>query len=336
MDKRAFFSKVEEIHKKTGKGRIGTIIDMQRCAVRHGAGYIDYDLFEMYNLNEHERATYLTRGRNNAIVKKYNNAGSFHIFENKSDFNARFESFLNREWIDAQASGKEAAIDFINRHSVIFSKPTCGACGKGIEKVLASEFGSAEECYSYLLSLEGPRIWEEQALQHPDMDKMYPGAINTVRAVTLLINGAPQLITAMLRIGNGKHVDNFNSGGMAAPVDVGSGIVSDFALDKQKTRFEKHPVTGTQIKGFALPDWEEAKALVLRACKVVPEMGYIGWDIAFTPDGPILIEGNEFPGHDIYQLPEHTPSKIGIMPVFAEAERKAKEAAKENLKVAAV
>lgn len=45
-------------------------------------------------------------------------------------------------------------------------------------------------------------------------------------------------------------------------------------------------------------------------------MGYTGWDVAITPDGPLFVEGNEFPGHDIYQLPEHTPNKIGIMSKF--------------------
>jgi len=28
------------------------------------------------------------------------------------------------------------------------------------------------------------------------------------------------------------------------------------------------------------------------------------------------VEGNNFPGHDIYQLPEHTPDKIGMYPKF--------------------
>ena len=45
---------------------------MKDCAVKYGAGYMDYDLFEMYNLTPEQRDTYLTRGRNNALVVKYN------------------------------------------------------------------------------------------------------------------------------------------------------------------------------------------------------------------------------------------------------------------------
>ena len=59
-----------------------------------------------------------------------------------------------------------------------------------------------------------------------------------------------------------------------------------------------------------------ALAMVRKAATEVPQMGYIGWDVAFSVNGPLLIEGNDFPGHDIYQLPEHTPDKLGMMPKF--------------------
>lgn len=66
----------------------------------------------------------------------------------------------------------------------------------------------------------------------------------------------------------------------------------------------------------------KALELVKEASKLVPEMRYVGWDVSFTPNGPILVEGNEYPGHDIYQLPEHTPNHIGIWPKFSRALKK--------------
>lgn len=44
------FEKINSIHEKTGKSKIYLLYDMQRCARKYGAGYMDYDLFEMYNL----------------------------------------------------------------------------------------------------------------------------------------------------------------------------------------------------------------------------------------------------------------------------------------------
>ncbi len=103
---------------------------------------------------------------------------------------------------------------------------------------------------------------------------------------------------------------------MVAPIDVKTGVVSDKAIDKNKNLYEVLPETGKTIKGFKFPFWNEAVKMCKEASKIVPEMAYIGWDVAFTVNGPIFVEANEFPGHDIYQLPEHTPNKIGMMEKF--------------------
>ena len=39
-------------------------------------------------------------------------------------------------------------------------------------------------------------------------------------------------------------------------------------------------------------------------------------DVAITEKGPVLIEGNPFPGHDLLQMPPHAPDKIGVLPHF--------------------
>ena len=74
-------------------------------------------------------------------------------------------------------------------------------------------------------------------------------------------------------------------------------IFKNFAktLDKQKNVYEKHPQTGETIKGFKFPYWNEAIELCKKACQEIPEMGYVGWDVAFTPEGPLFVEANEFP-----------------------------------------
>jgi len=195
------------------------------------------------------------------------------------------------------------------------AKPIDGGCGKGIEKINAKNYNSSDELYDYLTDNHNFEL-EEVINQHEDLNKIYDGAINTVRIVTILKDNKPNIICAYFRIGNGKFVDNFNSGGMVAPVDVETGIVADRAIDKNKNLYENHPQTGAKIKGFKFPYWEEALEMCRQASKVVPQMGYIGWDVCFTPTGPVFVEGNEYPGHDIYQLPEHTPNKIGMMPIF--------------------
>ncbi len=318
MDYGAMLKKINSIHKKTGMGRLKIFRDMKDCAVNYGAGYMDYDLFEMYNLTPEQRDTYLTRGRNNALVKKYNDMTYGKYFTDKAAFNGRFGDYIKREWILMEEDNREQVLDFIRRHDVLIAKPLDGCCGRGVEKIKVQEKGGAEQCYAYLKGLGVQYELEQLLVQHEAVSAIYPHAINTVRTVTVNHNGQVHLICTYFRIGNGgKHVDNFNNGGMVAPVDENTGIVKDRAIDKQKNLYEIHPMTGTAIKGFQFPYWQEAMELAMKAAKEVPQMGYIGWDVAFTPDGPCLVEGNDFPGHDIYQLPQHTPDKIGMMGKFS-------------------
>lgn len=316
MDYKAMFRIVNKLHKKTGMSRLHLLRDMQKCAVNYGAGYMDYDLFEMYALTEEQRDTYLTRGRNNALMKQYNDMSYAHFFDDKAEFNTRFGAYIHREWIRLDAP-KEQVLAFIGRHDAFIAKPIEGMCGKGVEKIVVADHGGAEGAYAYLLGMNTAFELEELIVQHPAVSAIYPEAINTVRTVTINKDGKVHVICTYFRIGNnGKHVDNFNSGGMVAPVDEVTGIVKDRAIDKNKTLYDVHPYTGQPIKGFAFPDWGAVIALVTEAAKEIPQMAYLGWDVAFTPNGPCLVEGNNFPGHDIYQLPEHTPDKIGIMPKF--------------------
>ena len=68
-----------------------------------------------------------------------------------------------------------------------------------------------------------------------------------------------------------------------------------------------------------IPYWKEAVALCKEAALVIPQIRYCGWDVAITPEGPVFIEGNHLPGHDIYQLPAQVPDRIGgMLPKFKE------------------
>lgn len=326
MDYKAMLDTINSIHRETGRSRLAIFRDMKNCALNHGAGYVDYYQFGMYDLTEEQRSTYLTRARNNALVVKYNDPAYMGVFDDKSAFNARFGEFLLRDWVPVTGDNREEVMAFLQKHPVFMSKPTSGSCGEGIEKLDAADYPSLDALYGYLAA-KAPRLELEEVIeQHPAVSAIYPGSINTVRMVTVRgKSGKVYLVAAVFRIGNGKYVDNFNSGGVVAPIDPETGTVTDRALDRQKNLYDVHPVTGAAIKGFAFPDWDKAKDLVTRAAQVIPQVGYVGWDVCFTPKGPCLVEGNQFPGNGLYQLPAQTPDKTGILPRFQAIE--AEEAA---------
>ena len=63
-----------------------------------------------------------------------------------------------------------------------------------------------------------------------------------------------------------------------------------------------HPFTNQKLVGFQIPLWDNVKATVLEAANLIPEVGYIGWDVAILECSVALIEGNHDPGHDVVQM----------------------------------
>lgn len=304
---------IDRVSKKSSKSKAYIFFDMLWCGVRYGAGPLDYDLFEFYNLTSSQRKTYVTRGTNNALVKKYNAKSMWHVFDNKNEFNSIFKEFIHRDWLDTTKMTMADFKKFIAGKKEFIYKPVDGTCGRGIEKI-SFENISANEMFERLKQ-KPAGIIEEVVIQHSRLSEVYPLAINTIRVVTILKDNTVTPVFAFWRIGNnGKFVDNLNSGGMAALLDISTGQVTLPAADKKGITYKCHPATGKQIVGFKIPMWDEIIKTVCRAAKVLPQVGYVGWDVALSQDSIQIIEGNCFPGHDILQLPAYTPDRIGLMP----------------------
>ena len=263
----------------------------------------------------------LTRGINNKFVKKLNEKEYWHLFNNKNEFNDMFKEYIKRDYIYPVSADKNKTIEWLKNHELFFAKPNDGQCGKNIEKISTEKWeNNLEELYAYLVENK-LELLEEPIVQCEEMNKLNSSSVNTVRMVTVMNEqDEVTIIATFSRIGNGKVVDNFNSGGMTARIDVATGKIIEDAVNKNGELFEKHPITGTTIKGFQIPNWEDAKNMVKNAAKLSKHIRYVGWDVGLSVRGPVLVEGNQFPGHDIYQVAEKIgENDIGILPVFEEA-----------------
>ena len=225
---------------------------------------------------------------------------------------------MGRDWIKTDdALTSDALAAFLSDKEQAIYKPLEGSSGQGIVKYEKKDWENLP-LFMDQLSEAGPGILEEVVIQHPQMARMCPTSVNTVRIATLLGDKKEGIVYAFLRIGNGRVMDNVDCGGMAARVDLASGKLLTVGADKQGNTFEKHPITGTPIIGFQVPYFEEAKAMCLEAMRVVPQVRFVAWDVAITPDGPRFIEGNSFPSHAVPQFAAHYPDGIGILPEFRE------------------
>lgn len=316
MDYKKFFNVIDRIHQKTNKNRLFLFVDIVYCGIKYQAGYLDYELFEMYNLKKYQRKTVLTRGINNHIVKKYNDPNYTHYFVNKNEFNKKFNKFLKRDWLVLDGNNEEEFNKFIKDKKEIIAKPINSTHGDGIKKIKPNK-----STYKKLIK-QNLLLVEEMIEQIPEFNQLNPSSVNTVRVITLSEKDKCTIIVAYLRIGNNKVVDNFNGGGMVVPINVEKHKVEFPAIDKSGNIYYKHPTTKTNIVGFEIPHFDQIEKLVLKASKLVPEVAYIGWDVALSVKGPCLVEGNDFPGHDIYQLPPHTTDGIGVLPQFQKVLKK--------------
>ena len=319
MSFKNMFKTIDEIHEKTNLNRVRLFFDMIYCGLRYQAGYMDYKLYEMYDLNGSQRKTIVTRGINNAIVKKYNNPEYAKIFNDKLLFNEKYSKYLGREYLKVTEDNYNDFEAFALKHKEIVIKPPVGSCGKGVEIVKVTK-ENVKEVYEDILETKRYLV-EEKATQIEELKKIHPTSINTMRVVTL--NG--YVVAAYLRMGNKNNsVDNFNSEGLVTPINIETGVLDYVAIDKQMNIYREHPISNITIKGFKIPNWDKVKEFTEEAAKEVPEMGYVGWDVSQNAKGPYLIEANEFPGHDIYQLPPHRTNGIGLLPTFKEAMKKRK------------
>lgn len=319
MDYKSFFETINYVHQKTNKSKLSILFDVIECGTKYQAGYMDYKLFEMYNLNDKQRKTIVTRGINNEIVKKYNNLEYMKYFSNKIEFNKKFNKYLLRDWMEISDTKEnyQQFVEFCHKHSKIIVKPLSESCGKGVEMFEVND-KNIKEIYENLLKTNRTLV-EEIAVQCDEIAKLHPNSINTIRIVTL----NHEIVAAFLRIGNNNNiVDNFNHEGLVVPINIETGIIDYLAIDKKSNVYERHPLTNEPILWFKIPKWPRIKRFIKQASNEVPEVGYVGWDVCLGIKDPFLIEGNEFPGHDLYQLPPHRTDGIGLMPRFIEAMNK--------------
>lgn len=298
------------------KPRILIFCDMLYSSVVYEVAFQDYQDWDFYDLNRAERRTYMTHPKSNHLALKLNHPDFRKKLADKSEFNREFGDFLGREWLDVRESDAKQIEDFVNRHGAVMAKVPDSLGGIGIGRREASEISDFEEFRAELIG--GRQFLLEQLIpQHEKMSRLCSTSVNTLRVISFFDGDTVKVIASVLKIGNGGAIDNFSHGGMYTMLDD-HGVAQFAAFDGENQTFSVHPVTGTAIVGFQVPMFDEVLQFVDTIARIVPQVPYVGWDIAITPDGPVVIEGNYNTG--VFQAkPSVSGIRTGLLPRYREA-----------------
>jgi hypothetical protein len=296
--------------------RVVILADMVVNAVVNNAGYYDYHEWDFNLMNWRQRKTFLTRPQANQLTLRFNDLAYKNLFSDKVQFNKKFAGYIGREWLDVRESSTEQLREFVTRHGSVMLKDPVNLGGYGLEKKDAASIDDFDAFRQHLLE-SGQVLVEEFVTQHPELDRLSPKSVNTLRIITYFDGTTVHVLAHAFKMGNGADLDNFGQGGIQTTVYEG-GELRYGAFNKEGDKFLVHPLTGVDIVGFVVPLYDEAVAMAVEMAKVVPEVPYIGWDIAITPERPIVIEGNYNTG--VFQMkPSLSGIKTGLKPAYVKA-----------------
>lgn len=266
---------------------------IRRDMIRHLITPDEYFLYGFEELSSRGKRMFVGDIERSFLCAKLYNNPSGQIFMDKADTYRHFARYYKREVLAVrEACDKEAFLSFAERHPSFIVKPNRASRGDGIYKASAHHAADAEAAFEKILE-NGDGVVEELIDQAPEMAAFHPESVNTVRYATFIDNGKITTVASFVKLGRaGSIVDNGGAGGLLAAIDPEIGIIVSPGRTEFGEEYLIHPDSGVQILGAAIPEWDALKKLACELASVLPEQKYVGWDLAYSNDGWVLVEGN--------------------------------------------
>ena len=143
-------------------------------------------------------------------------------------------------------------------------------------------------------------LFEKRVVQSDQIGVINQSSVNTIRFMTALYpDGDVKVFAAFMKIGRaGSDVDNAGSGGnVDCAIDLETGVCYNslqFNSFADIVRCDRHPDSNREINGLRIENWESVKRLICEYQSRIPELKAIGWDVALTDNGPVIIEINNW------------------------------------------
>lgn len=275
------------------------------CLFVYGSFVKEFFMYDFIHLNDSGRREYITEINRYKLYPKFN--GSKKRIEMQSKFKAyeAFQPYYQREaiFINQDTTYCDLERFFMSRETA-FLKPNMSGCGKGVEFIRLADYAQREEAYNYILS-QSNSILEEQIIQTGFMKQIHPQSVNTVRVYACRLKDGIHVFGSHMRVGLGSSiVDNAAAGGIIISIN-NDGIAWTSGVDEFGNTYLEHPDTHVFIPGMKMPDWEKALHLIDEVMGVYPDIRFVGWDLAYTNKGWIIVEANDNGQFHGAQIPYH-------------------------------
>lgn len=270
-------------------------LDMLFCFFSGGITPNEYVGYEFYNKNSKERKAFVSDRESLRLAYKLNDIDFIDIFMDKFKTYKKFKKFYKRDLISIKDDKDyDEFLSFANKHSCFVKKIANESCGRGVELiVLDNKSVDFKKMFDEFLNY-GNVILEEKIEQHETLSKLNCSSVNTVRCFTLNMNGEVQVPYCFFRTGmNNAFVDNGGLGGIFIGIDIDKGCLCTNGFDELNNCYEIHPNSKIMFKGFLLPDFDKMLEICKEMAKEIPEIKWIGWDMAYTTNNEwVVVEGN--------------------------------------------
>lgn len=294
---------VDRESERSGKNKGSVLFDFIHDYMVYGVNPKEYFWFHFDGKTPEQKTTFFTKKMFRKLLKRNNDPSFVQILNDKYIFSQTFSEFTGRKVIRSGKNMNTVDLEKIleNTERVIY-KPKDGSGGKEIQVFDKKDFQNINAFADKLRSLPDGVV-EQWINQNKVMSDAYPDAVNCIRVATLYRDNRCHWLGAVFTLGRDHNkITNSFQGALFGLIDVETGVVMTDLCSYSDELFHKHPDTGFIAKGFEVPYWKEILELTAKAAAVVPQIGYVGWDVAIAENGPVLIEGNSVSaGYYAYQ-----------------------------------
>lgn len=271
--------------------------------LKYNISILEFYQFDFINKSHQEKLKWAGTGTMYEFQLEANPKDQREALDDKRIFAKKYSKFVVHQIYPISELSEEVIKVLLSKVKIVFKDAT-GKCGSGVLIKNTNELNASN--FIQFMHKHKFDMVETYIQQHPDINKLSPSGVNTIRIFTKLNSENEFMILGCrMRISVNSEVDNMAAGNLAAPVDQatgkiqGPGVYSDITKRPEKV----HPITKVPIVGFQIPFWEDILKMVEEASLLHTNNKSIGWDVIVTKDGPGLLEGN----HDwcklVWQLP---------------------------------